>query len=173
MRLLLLFAILTGSGAVGAREEAVYRWTDGAGEVHYTNEPQQIPQEFRKSAARTEGAELSEVRAVPEPTPPLKGGPEVLEAPPPPPMPSAEAARPQNHGPTEEEWRKAFQTQRRRVQAAQTELGQAQADGRQANSTASRERLQKARAEVAAAQGALRALEHDASLYGVPPNWRK
>jgi hypothetical protein len=53
---LLLFALACGSAA---HAQQVYRWVDGKGEVHYTNDPASIPKGVK--ATPTEGDDLSMV----------------------------------------------------------------------------------------------------------------
>ena len=158
-----------------AHAQAVYRWTDETGETHYTNQPDQIPLEFRKAAERTDGAELSVVRAIPENRPAGKGGPPAMEAPEPAPVPPGEARRAGGfEGPsTEDEWRVAFQSQRARLALARSELAQAQNETRRSNSTAAHARVKEARRELTAVKQALQGLEREASLAKVPATWRQ
>ena len=66
----LLCAALAGSPA--RADDDVWRWTDDAGDVHYTNDAATIPAKFKARATQTRGDELSVISTgstAPQPAP--------------------------------------------------------------------------------------------------------
>lgn len=113
----LAFALLI---APAARAQAVFRWVDAEGEVHYTDDAASIPKDRRKAATRTEGAEVGIV--------PSRHGP------------------PAGEGPAEdsEEARAAAQARQERKDAEEREDAAREAEAEKAW----RERFAQARAQV-------------------------
>lgn len=116
----LLLALACGSAA---HAQQIYRWVDGKGEVHYTNDPASIPKGVK--ATPTEGADLSMVvhsgdgaepaaqRAEPPPSSPSPQGDS-----------SASSGKGQGKWPdgAEQVWRERFIRARSKVEQVQRQL---------------------------------------------------
>jgi hypothetical protein len=131
-RPLRLFALLALLVPAGVRADDVWSWTDGEGEVHYTNDPASIPERYRKST-RTLGGD-KDSRSGPEVQVISKedGKPKEREPPPettvapqpPPPEPIETAIRPprDDEKASEQEWRTLFRKANDRVKRAERQL---------------------------------------------------
>ena len=62
--------LLLAAPAARAQSQEVYTWTDEAGEVHYTNQLDQVPGRYRRTMKAAKGGEVGEVSAKKEPNPP-------------------------------------------------------------------------------------------------------
>jgi len=167
--------ILLLSVAASAQEEAdtVYRWTDSAGELHYTNDPQTIPERYRSKARKTEGTEVGEITTDPATRPrPSQGDAEARGAA----DPAAEEVR----------WRAAFQQAHAEIARLEAEIAQ---DRETARSTpmiftatgrwpapeaqAAEQRIIENEPRLKEARGHLEDLERRARHEGVPFEWRR
>jgi hypothetical protein len=129
-RLLTLLALLA---PVAARADDIWVWTDGEGEVHYTNDAASIPERFRKSARSLGGEKGGDSRSGPEVTVVSKGdskgkdkeAADTSVAPqPPPPDPIETAIRPprDDEKVSEQEWRGLFRKANDRVGRAERQV---------------------------------------------------
>ncbi|MFN7133018.1 MAG: DUF4124 domain-containing protein, partial [Myxococcales bacterium] len=65
MRPLALACVLLLPAAASAQQ--IWRWTDDAGEVHYTDDERSIPERHRKAAKTTSGDDIGELTTSGEP----------------------------------------------------------------------------------------------------------
>lgn len=180
----LAFALLLGAGPVHA--QAIYRWTDGQGTTHFTDDAAGIPEAFRNTAQTVDvskpGPALLTSAGTSERSAPDAS---VVEQ-------RSVAARASEEASRERWWRATFQTARERVAQLERALAadRAAADNpraagmpvaRQLDGTvlpsrayeALRQRLPAEEAELREARAALEALEREASREAVPREWRR
>jgi DNA-binding protein YbaB len=181
---------LAASGTALAADDGIYKWTDQAGEVHYTNDLTSPPGDTVLTPVT--GDELSVISVTP-PAPPKRE--ERREA-------AAQATRAQAdaaQGLPESYWRGAFQDARQKIQRLQDELEQTQAlfesNGLPVNFRVyglgggcllpfgclgsaqgfeqTKVRMRQLEREVKQAQDELADLDRRASYAGVPREWRR
>ncbi|MCM0083199.1 DUF4124 domain-containing protein [Geomonas sp. Red32] len=117
MKLRFVWIFLLVLSASGIAEAAFYRWVDGNGVVHFTDNKDNIPAKFRKKATRLKLLDEPSVNAKPA-TPPQTPAPSPVAAPP---------AGPELYGDHDQAWwRNRFTTMKGQIQAAKDRLAENQ-----------------------------------------------
>jgi hypothetical protein len=163
--LLCVFAL----SARGARaDDEIWVWTTADGVVHYTDDPEQVPQAFRGSArvAQKEGG--GSYQRVATPTAPSAGS--AANAPPADPGADAEAAwRGEAHALDARIAALAPQVDACATDHVHRDPGDGSRERREEREEA--ERCARVREELGAARAAREALEERAHREGIPPGW--
>jgi hypothetical protein len=177
MRTAIAIAALWATAAIA--QDEIQTWTDDKGEVHYTNDPAQVPAQYRRTMKRTaDNAALSVIPST------EKGGDAKASTTSSPAKVQAGASKSK---PDETYWRARFREVRRKISQLEEELrlekaGEAQlyrtraqaADGSLGDPryAAAKRRIAELTRDLDDAKAELRGLNEAAADANVPESWR-
>lgn len=178
-RIPVLLAVASLLTPFDASAQAVWRWTDARGDVHYTDDPGNIPERYRKGAKKTRGDDLGQLGS------PDRGSKHS-------PSETHVELGEQSRARDEAQWRARFRSARERIAQLEQSRGALQ---KRVNDPAgsgvpvfidangitrpspelerTRARLAEVEAELAQAREDLADLERQAARSAVPLEWRR